>query len=163
MNTKTLLLAACLLCCGIACAQESAMNRLFDKYGKDENVVVISISKAMFKLIPDNVSISKDHVDIKSIVNKIESMRLITTSNTALGKKIDDEIRELVDRDGKYEELMRIRDGKSAVTFCVRKNGELIGELIMLIDEEKEFVVICIAGSFTLEEIQEIAAGRNVQ
>ncbi|MDR1381107.1 MAG: DUF4252 domain-containing protein [Tannerella sp.] len=37
------------------------------------------------------------------------------------------------------------------------------GELIMLIDEEKEFVVICIAGSFTLEEIQEIAAGRNVQ
>ena len=51
---------------------------------------------------------------------------------------------------------MRVRDGESKITFYIKQKGELINELIMLSDDEKEFSVIQLLGQFTLQDIQEI-------
>jgi hypothetical protein len=131
------------------------MSKIFDKYESEDDITVISISKAMFKMIPGNINTGD--VDIKDIIPKIESMRLITSQKTALKEKMDMEMKALINNDKNYEELMRIKDGKSNITFNARKKGNTISELVMLINSEKDFVAIYITGNFTFEDIQKIA------
>ena len=64
----------------------------------------------------------------------------------------------MIAKDRNYEELMRIKDGKSRVTFNIKKRGALINELIMLVNDEDDFVIIQIAGSFTLKDVQNITS-----
>jgi hypothetical protein len=159
MKTKNLLLIICLLCSSIVCAQNSTINKIFDKYEDEDNIVIISISKAMFKLIPGNINAG--NIDISNIIPKIESMRLMTSSKKEIKEKLNLEIKKLIDSDKNYETLMRIKDGKSNTIFSVRNKDNFISELIMLIDNEESFTVIYITGNFVLEDIQKIA--ENIQ
>jgi Tol biopolymer transport system component len=111
--------------------------------------------------MPGNINTGK--VDIKGIVYKIESMQIITTENKAIKEKMHADFKALTDKDKSYEELMRIKDGKdTAITFKVKKEGNDIKELIMLIDDEHDFVAIQILGNFTIEDIQNITKDVNI-
>jgi hypothetical protein len=131
------------------------MANFFDKYEKEDNVTIVNISKAMFNMIPVK-SINTGNADISGIVSKIESMRIITSGNKELKEKMETETKALVTKNNKYEELMRIKDGKSVVTFNAVKKGNIINELLMLVNGEGEFVAIQILGNFTVEDIQKI-------
>ena len=57
---------------------------------------------------------------------------------------------------------MRVRDEGSRVTFYIKKkNNGKIGELVMLVDEQPEFVFIQITGDMTLQDIQKITKGKK--
>ncbi len=161
MKTKSLLLIICLLCGSIVYAQNSTMNKLFEKYENEDDITVISISKAMFKMMPDNMN--TNDVNIESIMHKIEFMRILTSDKANLKEMMNSEFKSLIDNDKNYEELMRIKNGKAIITFNARKNGDIISELVMLVNEENNFVVIQIAGNFTLDDVQEIAKSKNTQ
>lgn len=161
MKTKSLLLIICLLCGSIVYAQNSTMNKLFEKYENEDDITVISISKAMFKMMPDNMN--TNDVNIESIMHKIEFMRILTSDKANLKETMNSEFKSLIDNDKNYEELMRIKNGKAIITFNARKNGDIISELVMLVNEENNFVVIQIAGNFTLDDVQEIAKSKNTQ
>ena len=154
MKIKHLLLIVCLLCSSFISAQKSGFNSLFDKYQNEDDITVISISKAMFNLFPGNINLN---IDIRNIVPKIEYLRVITTANRNLNKQMALEFKSLIDKDKTYEELMRIKEGGSNITFNIKKNGDIINELIMLINENDEFVAIQILGNFTIEDIQKIS------
>jgi hypothetical protein len=160
MKTKNLLVTICLLCSIITGAQNNAMNKLFDKYENEDDITTISISKAMFKMFPNNINTG--HVNIKNIINKIESIRLISSDKTDLKEKMKVEFKSLINKDKGYEELIRIKDDKTNITFNVKRKDESINELIMLINDENDFVVIYILGNFTLNEIQEIVKNDNI-
>ena len=66
------------------------------------------------------------------------------------------EFNSVIDKNKDYEELMRIRNGKSNVIFNAKKKGNIINELIMFVNDENEFLAIQILGNFTLDEIQQI-------
>ena len=155
MKTKYLLLMGCLLACSLAGAQHNTFKSLFDKYEKEDNVTIVSISKAMFNLIPGNINTG--NVDLRSVVPKIESLLIITSEKSEMKAKMYTEFKALVDKNKDYEELMRIKSDKTNVTFNARKKGNIIQELVMLVNDEDDFVAIQILGNFTIEEIQKIA------
>jgi vacuolar-type H+-ATPase subunit F/Vma7 len=165
MKTKNLLLTVCLLCGNIVYAQNSTIDKLFDKYENEDDITVISISKNMFKMIPGMIpdNIHTNNINIKSIMHKIESMQVITSDKTNLKEMMNSEFKSFINNNKNYEELMRIKDGKSNITFNVRKDGDIINELIMLINDEKHFVAIQISGHFTLDNIQEIMKDKKQQ
>ena len=154
MKIKYLLLIICLLGSSITFAQNNTFKRLFDKYENEDDVTIVSISKAMFKMIPGNINTG--NVDINNIVPKIESMLLISSDKSNIREKMQSEFKSLTDKNN-YEELMRVKDGKSNVTFNARKQGDTIKELIMLISGNDNFVAIQILGNFTIDDIQKIA------
>ena len=155
MKTKYLFLIISLLCGSLIYAQRSESNRLFEKYENEDNVTVVNISKAMFNLIPGNIKTG--NVDIKNILPKIESLRILTSDESSLKEKMNADFKALVEKDKDYEELMRVKSGKSNITFNMKKKDGLIRELIMLISDEEDFVVIQIFGNFLLEDIKKIA------
>jgi vacuolar-type H+-ATPase subunit F/Vma7 len=152
---KNLLVTICLLCSGIVYAQNSIMNKLLNTYENEEDITVINISKSLFKMLPDNIK--TDYVNINGIIHKIESMRLISTHKAELKEKMNLEIKELMRHDKNYEEMMYIKDGKSNILFHIKKKENMINELVMTINAEKEFTVIFITGNFTFEDIKKIA------
>jgi len=155
MKTKYLFLIISLFCSSLTYAQSSAFNRLFEKYENEDDITVINISKAMFNLIPGNLKTG--NVDLQNIVPKIESLRMLTSDKSSLKEKMASDFKEIVEKDKEYEELMRIKSGKSNVTFNLKKKGDLIRELIMLVIDEEDFVVIQILGNFLLDDIKKIA------
>jgi hypothetical protein len=157
MKLKYLLLIVCLLSNSLIFAQ-TTFKTLFDKYENEDDVTIVSISKSMFNLIPGNIS--KANVDIQNILPKIESLLLITSDKNNVKEKMSLEFKSLIEKNKTYEELMRVRDGKSNILFYSKKEGNSIREFIMLINDEADFVAIQILGNFTLEEIQQIAKNK---
>jgi hypothetical protein len=161
MKTKYLLLTVCLFCGNLLYAQNNTFKSLFEKYENEDDVTIVSISKSMFNLIPGNIRTGD--VDLKSITSKVESLLIITSEKSDMKEKMNVEFKALVGKNKNYEELMRIRSGKSNVTFNVRKKGDLINELIMLINDETDFVAIQLLGNFTLDDIQKLTKDMDVQ
>jgi len=154
MKLKNLLLIICLLSNSIIYAQDNKFKSLYDKYENEDDVTIVSISKAMFNMIPGNIN--KGSVDITNIVPKIESLLLISSDKSKMKEKMALDFKSLIEKNKEYEELMRVRDGKSNVIFNARQVGNIIKELVLFINSEDDFVAIQILGNFTLEDVQNI-------
>ena len=139
-------------------AQNNQVIRLFEKYENEDNVTIIKISKAMFNLIPGNII--TDKVNIKNIYSKIESLLILTSDKQEMATKMSNDFKSFIDRNKNYEELMRIKDNKkdnkSDIIFYAIKKGDFINEFFMLVNNEKEFVAIRIAGNFLEGDIQQL-------
>ncbi|MDR0538573.1 MAG: DUF4252 domain-containing protein [Tannerellaceae bacterium] len=148
MNIKSLLLAFSLLCSAFCTAQ----NNIFNKYEDMEDVTTVYISKAMLGIIP---SVDGVGMNLKKLSGKLESLEIATTKNIDRVAQMRKDFSKLVSN--KHEELMRIKDGKERVAFYTQKNGELLNDLLMLVDSDSSFTVIRIMGAITLKELQDIA------
>ena len=155
MKIKYLLIIICMMGSSFVYAQNNTFSNLFEKYENEDDVVVVSISKAMFNMIPGNLSTG--NVDIKEILPKIESLLIISSNTKNMKDKMYSEFKTITEKDKNFEQLMRIKDNKSNVTFNVRKSGNMIKELVMLVNDADNFLAIQILGNFTVEDIQKIA------
>ena len=155
MKIKYLLIVIFMVGSSFTYAQNDKLSSLFEKYENEDNVTVVSISKAMFKMIPGNISTG--NVDIKNIVPKIESLLIITTDKNEMKTKMYSDFKSTIDKDKDFEELMRVKEGKSNITFNAKKKGDIIKELVMLVNDDEDFVAIRILGNFTVEDVQSIA------
>lgn len=152
MKTKNILLLLFLCCTSICFAQ----NKLFDKYSEMDNVTSVSISKAMFQMMPN---FETNGLNLMNLKGKIEGLQILTTENNNIKETMRNDFKNLIGKD--HEELMKVKDGKTRATFYVKQKGDLISELIMLADTDKSFNVIRLSGNFTLQDIQEITKEMN--
>lgn len=154
MKKNSFLLILLLFSGSLLCAQNNSFIKFFEKYENEDDVTVVSISKAMFNLIPNNIQTGD--INIRNISSKIESMLLLSTEKSTLAERMKTDFSSVVNQDKSYEELMRIRDGKTNIMFHALKKGEIINELVMLINDEGKFVAIRITGNFTMDDIQKV-------
>lgn len=152
MKTKNILLLLFLCCTSICFAQ----NKLFNKYSEMDNVTSVSISKAMFQMMPN---FETNGLNLMNLKGKIEGLQILTTENNSIKETMRNDFKNLIGKD--HEELMKVKDGKTRATFYVKQKGDLISELIMLADTDKSFNVIRLSGNFTLQDIQEITKEMN--
>ena len=154
MKVKYLLLIICIFGSSVINAQNT-FQKLFDKYDKEDDVMIVSISKSMINLIPRNINL--ENLNIQNLLPKLETLLIISSSNKYTKQDMSDDFKALIEKDKNYEELMRVREKKSSISFNVKKKGEIITELVLLVDEEKNFVAVQILGNFTVEDIQNIS------
>ena len=152
MKTKHFIIASlCLFCTSMGFAQ----NKLFDKYADMDGVTSVYISKAMFRMLSGmNMKNTVKGVDLENMKGKIESLQLVTTEKQDKVAQMKKEFSQLVTT--QHEELMRVKEDSTNVRIYTLMKGELVKELIMLVDESDTFTAILLNGSFTLKDIQEI-------
>ena len=121
-----------------------------------DNVTSVSISKAMFRMMPN---FETNGLNLMNLKGKIEGLQILTTENNSIKETMRNDFKSLIGKN--HEELMKVKDGKTRATFYVKQKGDLISELIMLADTDKSFNVIRLAGNFTLQDIQEITKEMN--
>lgn len=144
-----IVLVALLFCCGTGFAQGD----IFERYSDKDNVSSIYISKSMFQLMQGCVSAGE--LDLKGIKDKIDNLQVLTSEDGNTLKRMKADFEAHV-KNG-YELLMKVKDEDSSrVSLYVKKSGENVKELLMLVDDTGEYVTIRITGDFTLQEIMQL-------
>jgi len=147
MKAKYILIVLCLICTKIGFAQ----SKLFDKYADMDNVTSVYISKAMFQMMPAVTGVG---LDMANLAGKMEGLQLVTTEKSDMISQMRKEFTQLVNKE--QQELMRVKDGNTRVTFYANMKDDLITELLMLADTDSSFTVIQLLGKFTLKDIQDM-------
>jgi hypothetical protein len=124
---------------------------MFEKYADMDDVTSVYIAKAMFQMMPviENVG-----VNLMNMKGKIESLQLVSSDKKEKIALMKKDFSQLVT--SQHQELMRVKDNNSRITFYSNTKGDQIKELIMLIDSEDTFMAMLLVGNFTLKDIQEI-------
>lgn len=149
MKTKYIFLLLCLLCSTLCFAQD----KLFDKYADMNNVTSVYISKKMFQMIP---SIESGGLNLANLKGKIENMQILTSDKQEIKENMKKDFSNIIGKS--HEMLMRVKDNNTNAVFYVEQKGDLINEMIMLADSDSSYVVIRLAGKFTLQDIQDVAS-----
>ena len=147
MKTKQILVTLCLLCTSIGFAQ----NKLFEKYADMDDVTSMYISKALFQIMP---KIEKAGINFTNLKGKVESLQLVSTEKPKKINQMKKDFSKLVA--SKHQELMRVKDGKTRFSFYTEGKGDLIKELLMLVENSDHFMALQLVGNFTIKDIQDI-------
>lgn len=147
-----------------ASAQQSALDRFFDKYEPDTSFTIINISPKMFNMFSKvNLNTGDQQADqIMDVAKKLTGLRIITKDNAHNGMQLFREASSLLSP--KMDELMTIRDHGNDLKFLVDqdKNG-IIHTLVMLVGGANEFFAMSLTGNINLNEVSKIAGSMNIQ
>ncbi|MDD4033366.1 MAG: DUF4252 domain-containing protein [Bacteroidales bacterium] len=154
MKLKIFFISICALFCQLSMAQSD----LFKRYADKEGVSSVYVSKAMIQMATD--AVSNADLYLNNMKGKIEGIQIVSSDNAVLKNEMDESFRKLIGN--QHEELMRIKDKSGElITFHIKKEGNLITELIMLVNGGDEFSAIQILGKFTMQDIQEITSRKE--
>ncbi len=138
----------------IACSYSlNAQDKWFDKFAEMDGITSVYISSTMLKMMP-NMNVSG--LDIGNLAMKLEMVQILTSEKPEIAKQMRKETSHFA-KDKSYEQLMKVKDEATKVNFYIKKKDTKIRELIMLVDEDSEFVIIQLVGDFTLQDIQELS------
>jgi len=136
-----------------------AQNKLFERLAKMENVTSVYVSKSMLQMMP-NMNLDID-IDIHSLIGRLDGILILSSENKAISGIMKNATLSLAN-DKSYEILMKVKEDKSNICFYIKKKPDhKIAELVMLVDEENEFVIIQMIGNMTMQDIQNLAKGIN--
>ena len=149
MKTRNSLLVLFLLCSTLCFAQD----KLFEKYADKDNVTSVYISKSMFQMMPDNMRAGG--LDLGNLKGKIHNLQILTSENKEVKEQMKADFDAVVGKD--HELLMKVKSDDTRASFFVKQKGEKISELIMLTDDEEDYVVMRLTGDVTIQDIRQIA------
>jgi len=146
-------------------AQNSSALALFDKYGGKEGYTTVSISKELFGMFADIESDDPDMKEVKTMMEQLEGIKILMfeTENAD-----DAELARFKSEVGKlqvtgYSELMVVKQTGEEVKFLAQKKGDKIGELLLVINGEKEAGFITISGLIDMSTIGKLSKTMNFE
>lgn len=140
-------------------AQSSSAIALFDKYGGKDGYTTVSISKDLFGMFADMDSDDPDMVEVKAMMEQLEGIKILMYETEADG---DAELTRFRGEVGKlqvegFNELMVVKQTGEEVKFLAKKKGDKIGELLLLINGDKEAGFIVITGTIDMNTIGKLS------
>ncbi|MBL4649227.1 MAG: DUF4252 domain-containing protein, partial [Aureispira sp.] len=97
--------------------------------------------------------------EVMEILQGLKSLQVLTTEEN--GKKYYEEAIKLIDQ-SEYKMLMKVKDGDTNVQFLIKKEGNEVKELLLLVGGD-EFVLLSIMGNINLKKISKLAKHMNIQ
>lgn len=148
MKTNRLFLAGVLLLLPLLCQAQG----LFAKYSDMNNVSSVYISKAMIEMNPELYT--KD-VNVGKLAKQLELVQILSTMDNGIKREMRRDIESVV-RAQKYELLMKQKSIVSRMAFYVKRKGETVQDLIMVVDGAATLKYVRLVGDMTIKDIQNI-------
>lgn len=143
-------------------AQQSAVDRIFEKYSGKEGYTSVFISKYMFSMFSE---VDPDNKEFTDLVNRLNSIRILAIDETtgSTGVNFYTEImKELSVKE--YKELMVIKEKDQDMKFLVRDINGRIVELLLIIGGSKDNALICIQGeNINLKNIAKLSSAMKIE
>ena len=144
----------------LAVAQNSAVDRVFDKYSGKDGYTTVYISSFMFNMLNSLETDDPEYNEFKKATAGIKSIKILTqdgSNSEAFGA----ELLEMLPR-SEYQEMMVVKDQDEDVLFIAREEGGKITEFLLIVSGGGEDALIAIQGDIDLESIASIAAGMDM-
>lgn len=141
--------------------QNSAVDKVFDKYSGKEGYTTVYISSFMFNMLNSLETDDPEFDEFKKATSGIKSIKILTQeggNSVAFGA----ELLEMLPR-SEYQEMMVVKDQDEDVLFLAREEGGKITEFLLIVSSgDGEDVLIAIQGDIDLESISSIASGLDM-
>jgi len=142
-------------------AQNSAVDKIFDKYSGREGYTSILISKYMFSMFSD---VNPDNKEFNDLVGKLNSIKILASdsANNNSGVNFYKEImKDLSVKD--YKELMVVKEKDQEIKFLVKDVNGIIVELLLIVGGKSDNVLICIQGdNINLKNIAKLSKSMKI-
>lgn len=138
-------------------SQNNTIDKLFSTYADSDDFTSVSINAKMFNSFTD----SNTTEDVENVLSSLKGLHILTTSKNPM--KFFETVKSKL-YDNNFEELMRVKDGKSKVlVFVKNSNGNIAKELILLVGEEDESVLMSFTGNIDLDNISKLGKALNIK
>jgi hypothetical protein len=136
-------------------AQNSAVDKLFNKYKGKEGVTTVQISPELFQVIK-----SMDIEEIKDQdfpLDKVSSVKILTIEDEESYGDVNfyDEIKNDLDVNN-YAEVMTVDDGGETVRMWMKVDGKTMSEFLLIVGGD-ENVLIYVTGNFNMSDLEGLA------
>lgn len=146
-------------------AQNSSAIALFDKYGGKDGYTTVSISKELFGMFADMNAEDPDTKDVKAMMEQLDGIRILMyeteDANNAELASFKEEISKL--QVSGFSELMVVKQPGEEVKFLALKKGDKIGELLLVINGDKQAGFISIIGTIDMNTIGKLSKAMNFE
>ena len=159
MKRLILLMFLSLVMIGVK-GQNSAVDKLFDKYSGKDGYTSILISKYMFSLFSD---VNPDNKEFNDLVGKLNSIKILSSDSTNNNEGVNfykEIMSELPIKD--YKELMVVKEKNQETRFLVKENNGNIVELLLVVGGKSSNVLICIQGDINLKNIAKLSKSMKI-
>jgi hypothetical protein len=140
--------------------QNSAVDKVFDKYSGKEGYTTVYISSFMFNMLNSLETDDPEFDEFKKATAGIQSIKILTQDggdSEAFGA----ELLEMLPR-SEYKEMMVVKDQDEDVLFLAREENGKITEFLLIVSGGGEDALIAIQGDIDLESISSIASGLDI-
>jgi len=140
-------------------AQNSAVQKIFDKYGEKDGFTTVMINSGLLKMAADFT----DDEDM-DVLNGIDFIKILAVEDEANNHDLNfyAEVVPQLKRDA-YEELMTVKSSDADVLFLVKKSGNDIRELLLVVGGEDDNALIYIGGNINLKDVAKLGKSMNIQ
>ena len=157
---RTIIAGALILLGLVVYGQNSAVDKIFDKYAGKDGYTTVYISSFMFNLLNSLEVDDPEYNEFKKATAGINSIKILTQEggdSESFGK----ELLKLLPR-SEYQEMMKVKEGDEEVLFLARESGGKISEFLLIVSGGSDDVLIAITGDIDLESLSSIAEGPDI-
>lgn len=136
-------------------AQNSAVDKLFNKYKGKDGVTTVQISPELFQIMK---SLDVKELDTDDFpFDKVASVKILTIEDDEGWENVNfyDEIKNDLNVND-YKEVMTVDDGDETVRMWMRLNDQVLSEFLLIVGGDDN-VLIHITGNFTMKDLQGLA------
>ncbi|TKG96932.1 DUF4252 domain-containing protein [Puteibacter caeruleilacunae] len=148
----------------VGLAQNSPIDKLFDKYAGTDGITSVNISGKLLSLAAQFESEDKEAQDL---MQSISGIRILAVDNEELNKELNfykdlEKANFFKDAKGKYELLMDVNEANDKVKFFIRENSNGRMSELLLIVGGSDNALISIRGNISMESIAKLGNGMNI-
>lgn len=144
----------------LAIGQNSAVEDLFDKYGGKDGFTTVTINKGLLELA---AGLDEDDEELQALAG-IKTIKILAVEEDGgvSGVNFYNEVMGKLKK-AEYEELMTVDSSDGDVIFLVKKDDDVISELILVAGSENdENALIYIAGKIKLKDVAKLSKSMGV-
>jgi len=134
---------------GFLAAQSNPLDSYINKYAGQDGFYYLNLETNMFNAF--NVEDSKD-----SDFNHIINLRMLSYEEGKSTKydasKIYQDFTAVISKDD-YRGIMEVKSNGENVEMMVKKNGDMLSEVIIMVQEDDETTLIAASGNFDLKDL----------
>lgn len=142
-------------------AQNKVVDKLFEKYADREGYTSVVITKHMFNLFSSIET--KEDDEYMNMIKNLKNIRILSGPDGGEeGVNFYKEIMSNLPK-GEYEEIMAIKDSGKDIKFLVKKEKNIIAELLMIVGGGGDNVIISISGDINMKTISKLSKSMGIQ
>ena len=136
-------------------AQNSAVDKLFNKYQGKQGVTTVAISPELFQMVNAMGIEELKEQDIP--MDKIASIKILTIEDDEGYEDVNfyNEIKKDLDVSD-FAEVMTVDDGGEVVRMWMKVNKDVVSEFLLIVGGDDN-VLIYITGDFNMNDLEELA------
>jgi hypothetical protein len=140
--------------------QNSAVDKIFNKYSGKEGYTTVYISSFMFNLLNSLDIDDPEYEEFTKATSGINSIKILAQEDND-AESFGKELLEMLPR-SEYKEMMTVKEEDEEVLFLAKEQGGRITEFLLIVSGDGEDALIAITGDIDLESLSSIASGLDM-